>query len=308
MKSYRRCPRLHDIRYRQGYRTTAESGPLYLGKMVHAWLEAWWGQRDVPRAGTDPDPYTLASARALMVGYDARWRDAGLTTIGVEMEFAAPLINPATGASSKTFELGGKIDAIARDARGDVWIVEHKTSSADISAGSVYWQQLRLDSQISTYMVGARALGLAPVGVIYDVLRKPALRPRLATPIADRKFTKKTGELYTGQRLTAESPEEFEARILANIAENPEQYYVRGEVMRLESDEIDAAADAWQTARMIREAEMTGRAPRNADACMQWSRPCDYFAVCTHADNLDNPDRYRRAERHEELSGGNDKK
>jgi hypothetical protein len=150
-------------------------------------------------------------------------------------------------------------------------------------------------------MVGARSLGYQPVGVIYDVLRKPALRPKTATPVESRKYTK-DGVLYATQRDTDESPAEFEQRILLDIAEKPESYFVRGEVMRLESDEAEAAADCWQIARMVREAEVMGRAPRNADACMQWSCPCDYFGVCTHADSLDNADKFRRAEDpHEEL-------
>ena len=309
MKAYRRCPRLHDIRYRQGYRTTGESGPLFLGKMVHAAIKSWMPGRDLALAhheldsqseGPPPDTIALATARAMMTGYHHRWAGDGLEVCAAEVEFAAPLVNPATGAASKTFELAGKIDAIVRDSRGDTWIVEHKTSSADISSGSTYWQQLRLDSQISTYMVGARSLGYRPVGVIYDVLRKPGLRPKMATPAESRKYTK-DGVLYATQRDTDESPAEFEQRILLDIAEKPESYFVRGEVMRLESDEQEAAADCWQIARMIREAEVMARAPRNADACMAYSRACDYFAVCTHADSLDNADKFRRAEMHEEL-------
>lgn len=70
-----------------------------------------------------------------------------------------------------------------------VYIVEHKTANADIGPGSPYWRKLTLDAQCSNYMVGARALGHDPKGVIYDVIRKIGIKPRLATPVEERKYT-----------------------------------------------------------------------------------------------------------------------
>src|SRR3990167_5857191 len=128
------------------------------------------------------DSFELGRARALLCGYDARWLDEAIETLAVEREFTVPLINPPTGAPSRTFVLSGKIDAIARFADGRTVIVEHKTSSEDISPGSEYWRRLTLDTQISAYYLGARSLGFEVDGCLYDVLGKPALRPLKATP------------------------------------------------------------------------------------------------------------------------------
>ena len=47
--------------------------------------------------------------------------------IAVEQEFELPIVNPRTGRKSRKFALGGKIDAIAEDEDGRLWILENKT-------------------------------------------------------------------------------------------------------------------------------------------------------------------------------------
>lgn len=71
-----------------------------------------------------------------------------------------------------------------------IYVVEHKTTALEIGAGSSYWRRLTLDSQISNYQVGCRSLGHVPTGVLYDVIRKPQIRPYKATPIEAREYTK----------------------------------------------------------------------------------------------------------------------
>lgn len=185
-------------------------------------------------------------------------------------------------------------------------VVEHKTTSSDIDEGSVYWKRLRLDAQISTYLVGARALGFEPRGVLYDVIRKPSTKLGLATPLEERKYTKGTksqpSRLYANQRETDETEAEYRVRARADIEANPDTYFRRGEIVRHVQEEIDAAADAWATAEQITAAQNTHRFPRNVDACERYGRFCDYWEVCTGQSNLQDPTRYRRATTtHEEL-------
>lgn len=153
------------------------------------------------------------------------------------------------------------------------YVLEHKTTSEDCGLGSVYWQKLQLDAQVSTYLVGARSLGHEPDGVLYDVLRKPALRPYEAG---------KT-------RKVAETPEEYRDRCMAAIVEKPDAYYQRGIIVRLEQEEIDAAFDVWQTAEAIRMSRNAQRWPRNVDSCEQYHRLCDYWAVCSGQTMVDDP-------------------
>jgi len=311
VRTFRRCARERHLSYGLGYRSASTPDVVRFGNLIHLGMEAWWLADDGLRLDAalrvmsehSDDEFELARARMLMTGYDSRYRDEPYAVLAVECEFSVPLVNPETGAPSRTYELAGKIDVIVRDLRdGLVYLVEHKTTSLDHSAGTDYWKILHVDSQISTYYAGAKALGYDVAGCVYDVLTRPAQRPLKATPVDARKFTKQ-GRLYANQRDTDETVEQFELRLLEAIATEPDHYYHRGTVVRLQAEEREAAFDVWQMARLIREADLAGRHPRNVDSCIRYSRACVFLPVCTGTASLDDTTLYRRAERtHEELS------
>ena len=325
-KDFRACPRLHHIRYNLGVAPAVEADVVRFGSLWHAGTEAWWNaQRCCFESAETPhfehvapddvwlgkalsalyvaatDPLDLVRAEELMRGYHLRWKDEGYEPLAVEVEFRCELVNPETGASSRTFDLAGKIDGIVRDRAGRVLLTERKTSSEDIGVGSEYWRRLTLDPQVSTYFVGARALGYDVQGCLYDVVAKPRLKLLQATPAESRKY-RKDGGLYAGQRAVDETLDEYRDRLREHIAENPDRYYQRGEVVRLSDQEEEAAYDAWQTARLIREAENTGHHIRNPDACSRFGRTCFAFDVCTGLTSLDNPAQFKKVEAHQELA------
>jgi hypothetical protein len=233
--------------------------------------------------------FDTAKAEAMLRGYDARWGDdmAEYEVVFVEAEFRAPLINPETGAASRTWQRGGKLDAgCIHKPTARRLIVEHKTSTEDIGPGSAYWQKLQMDGQVSGYFVGADALGFTADACLYDVLGKPKLRPY------------EPGK----KRLVAETPDEFLLRCLDAVAADPNAYFRRGEVVRLEAESAEALFDDWQTASQMREAQRFGRFPRNPDACFKWGRACQYFEVCTGQASIEDPVRFRRSEVNPELA------
>lgn len=315
---YRECPRKFRYRYVQRRRPRRKDEALRFGSFFHCGLNAWWSLGDAPaedrlaealesmrnRADEKPedaDPFDLVKAEELMLGYTARWGAEPFETVAVEKVFDVPLVNPATGAKSKTYRLSGAIDVIAR-RDGKLYHVEHKTTSSDITPGADYWRKVSaLDPQVSTYQAAMKAIGLEAAETLYDVVRKVGLRPKKATPESERKYTK-DGFLYKTQRETDETPEEFRERVREDIAENPEKYFARGPVVRLEDDEREHAADVWQTASFIRESENAGSFPRNPGACEKWGRFCDYFDVCSGMASITDDTRFRTAEHaHEEL-------
>ena len=269
------------------------------------------------------DPFELARAEEMIRGYSSRWFDEPLDYLAVEVEAEGPLTNPETGAASRTFALGGKLDGVVRDRRdGRLLVLERKTSSEDLSAGSLYWRRLTMASQLSQYIALLRALGLDPHGVLYDVLGKPAIRPS-GIPVVDdgakvvldaagarvrtkdgRKW-RETGDAEKGFVLQTrpETVEEFRARLQTTICDEPDRYFRRGDVVRLAEDEREAAFDTWQTAASIREGRRLGHYPRNPDACLRYGSTCAFFDVCAGSASLDDPARFRRVEHvHEELS------
>ena len=212
-------------------------------------------------------------------------------TVGVEVEFAAPLLDPDTMIESDDWYLRGKIDALAIDhLTGELLIVEHKTSSADISPGSDYWRRLRLDSQISMYYDGARALGYEPTGIVYDVLAKPNLRLGSATK----------------KRAQAETLEEFRERFSATIAENPNAIYARSRLVRFDDELDEARRDVWATARQLDQAMRLGEHPRNPGACWKYGSMCEFFPVCSGEATLDDTTLFARRAGHSELSPTDD--
>jgi hypothetical protein len=315
LSTFRRCNLEHHLAYEEGVRPLGgDPEALRFGTLFHLGLASWWlayqhpgEQLDAALEAMRPnalDEYDLARAETLMRGYDARWAEAeDVEILAVEQQFSTSLVNPMTGAQSRTYVLMGKLDALVLN-RGDqrVYIVEHKTSSDDIGPGSQYWEKLRIDAQISTYFAGARSLGYEPAGCLYDVVGKSRHAPFKATPDENRKYTK-AGLLYANQRAEDETAPEYGLRLAEHIVADPDKYYRRGFVVRLPDEEREAAFDAWQTARLMREARAAKIYPRNVNACERFGRLCGYFPVCTHAASLDDITRYERvANVHPELT------
>lgn len=327
MKAARLCQRYHHLRYELGYRPVETDDVLRFGTLIHAGLEAWFlakmnGAAD-PLADAlaalqgEADEFDRVRAEELIRGYHFRWQEEPLRVVGVEVEFSTKMVNPATGAASRTWTLGGKIDAIVEDLRtGRMLLVEHKTSSEDITPGSSYWKRLRMDGQVSVYFAGARqALGIDVTGCIYDVIAKPGIRPG-SVPLLDEDGIKivldakgervrtKDGKKWRESASAAdgfvlqtrpETPEEFRARLIEAIASDPDRYYSRGEVVRLDAEMDEALFDIWQTGQQIREAQLAGRNPRNPDACIRYGKPCPFFEVCSGAASLEDPSLFTRS-------------
>jgi hypothetical protein len=323
MRDFNACRRRHHIKFELGYRSALVAPALQFGTLIHCGLEAWWKEKipteRLPAAlaavvlksqeGEEVDAVTMAKVEVLLTGYDARWLRSSLEfeVVAAEAEFRAALLNPATGRPCRDLEIAGKLDVIVRKVSdGSVWFIEHKTSSEDLEAGGVYWQRLRMDPQVSVYYEGAKALGHDVAGCIYDVLAKFRERLKLATPMESRKH-KKDGKLYANQRDTDETIEEFKARLATSMAENPDAYFGRAEVIRTDAELIESAKDTHATALMIRDCARLDRSPRNPDACFLPGRACPFFDACSGVAALDDETRFVKVERlHPELDMSND--
>jgi hypothetical protein len=341
----RKCKRRHQLEYELGYRPVEDEETLRFGTAIHKALERWWNEGSwAPDSGAhagaiEPDtrlanaleqladvadPYLRVKAEAMMTAYHLRWLDEPFEVLGVEVEFRAPLRNPATGALSRTWDLGGKLDVRVRDLRdGLVKFIEHKTASEDISPGSKYFKRLRMDTQVSVYFEGCGTLGEAPASCIYDVLGKPGQRPgnvplvdddgvkivldregqRVRTK--DGKKWRQTGDEDAGYVLQTrpETPGEYRTRVAEVIASEPDAYLVRTEVVRLEAEMAEALGDTWMLGQEIRGAQLSGQWPRNPDACVTPFGTCPFFAACSKEASLEDASKYRRiTQKHPELS------
>lgn len=326
LKAARTCARLHKYRYIECRLPIQASGPARFGTLFHHALEQWWSAYQL--AGDDRLGISLHALSALeesveledqviadelLRGYHARWQDEPLVTELVEHEFTMPLVNPMTGRASRTYTLSGKIDAKVQDTRDNrTYLVEHKTTTSDISEGSGYWQRLRMDGQVSVYYNAFPDVA----GCIYDVIRRPGQRRYKATPEAARTFTKgkpcklckahmraysppecpvchgsgfeEPPRLHANQRAEDESLDDFRQRVREAISTDPDAYFKRGIVVRLQEEMREHQLDVWHQANLMREMANDGVHPRNPDACIQFNRQCDYYDVCTGVASIED--------------------
>lgn len=258
-----------------------------------------------------------AKVKGLMVGYDARWAGGGWSPVGeLERVVRLPIVNPETGRTSRTFDQAGKFDGVVT-GNGRTVLLEHKSTSDDIGdPDAPYWRRLAIDSQVSKYMLQSWQEGLKLDGCLYDVIRKPGIRPKALTKAQVAEIA--SAKTYSGfgvpeeeaARVMAgeheESPYLYFLRLAAETIAEPAKYFQRRMIPRLDSDVAEYAGELWAIADEIRLARINGRHYRNSEACMTWGRPCEYLGLCSGIDSPDS-DKWTRAESvHEELPGVGD--
>ena len=249
----------------------------------------------IPPPETEAQALRTAIARGLMTGYHHRWIDEDWTVESVEQEFHVPIFNPASKRRSPLFTHAGKFDGtISRN--GDPYLLEHKTCREEIGPGSPYWTRLSIDTQISGYLLASWHLGRKLTGVLYDVIRKPEIRPK-RLGLKETMMVKTTG-LYCNVHLSPEAyqqfsladdfretPEMFQARLVQDTSERPDWYFGRQLVTRLEKELLTYAEELWRTTKDIHVAESSGDHRRNDKACFAFHRPCEYLGLCAGHDH-----------------------
>ncbi len=275
-------------------------------------------------AGAADDPgrqLVAAKCRGLMVGYHARWAGAEWSPVVddadqpiLEQTIHLPIVNPETGARSRTWTQAGKFDGIV-SGYGRILLLEHKTTSDEIAdPNGVYWRRLRIDAQVSGYMLQSWQGGLRLDGSLYDVIRKPAIRPRRLTAkdvaeILDR-------GTYCGFGVTAEALdavrsgidneerilELYSIRVAVDALAEPGKYYQRQQISRTDADVAEYATELWAIGQEILADRNRGVHFRNSSACLDYNRPCEYLGLCSGYDSPES-DRWQRAEAvHAELA------
>jgi hypothetical protein len=323
--AFGKCRRLHHLRYNLGIRPATDAKPLRIGSAVHTALDLlakgekletatlairlgyshlpdWCETEDEVNEWTCEAEMAVAMIRAYHDHYAAVIVPPEVTPAEIihsEIDFDLPIHNPETGATIRVFRNRGKIDKIVRLADGRVAIMEHKTTSDDISPGSDYWLRLCIDQQVSRYMAAAQDLGHEPQTVLYDVIGKPKQSPSLI-PLVDEDGVKivhdaagqrvrtKDGKKWRETADTAqgyvlqtrrETAEEYGRRVYEAMMAEPNRYFARREVPRLTSDLEAFRLELYQQAKDIHEANQSGRHFRNTASCIGYSR-CEYLDVC----------------------------
>lgn len=242
---------------------------------------AYYDQEDLDKFDTMVKTFV-----GMMIGYETIYAEDKRT-----WDIVRDSIEKVFVVDCGEFDYTGKIDLITRiNGTNDYEEVEHKTVSRR-GVGAGYIERLPIDTQIRGYVFGAkRGLGINVKRVLYDVVRKCALR-----------------------RKSNERQHEFTQRIADDYIARPDFYFYRERIPFARQD-IDAfefelhqthreyqsiadelrGAPAAQAYKVIAQAAgiddaekylVDPRDPRawapNDETCDEYFRDCSYLPLCT---------------------------
>jgi hypothetical protein len=207
----------------------------------------------------DRDRMRILVAWALCDGYAAYHRDFvnECAVIESETDFIVPLRNPLTNAVSTSRALKGRADKLIR-YNGKLWLVDHKSTSRMPDR-----EFLKINAQGDTYILAYQERGFAVEGIVWDYVRKPSI--------------KKTQK---------ETPDEYVARLRADISERPDFYFSQFLVKRWPEDIKSSQYDVWMTHQLLLGCHRTKQWPRNTNACNGLYGTCEFLPLCAEDNEI----------------------
>jgi len=312
---FRNCRKAAELRYLQHLVPIERDRNLHFGSLIHECLELWHGQRDLAlvldlidrrctaRAQDGDQKRDWHLATAMMRAYAERYAEEEFEVVALEHVFEGPIVNPATGAASRSFRLAGKVDGIVRTGE-EYFILEHKTVS---QIDSDYLERLWTDFQITIYAhYVEQTMGIPITGILYNVLVKARLQQSRGE--TEEEFEARRAELLarsktgrtTARRREPESDGEFQRR-LAEKYTDPAMFHRERLYLSREQFEI-LRAELWELTQAFLDARRRGVFYQNTSFCFNYQRPCPYFALCRSNGNPNVIENfYQRVEPNEEL-------
>ena len=314
---FRNCRKAAQWRYVLDLVPMERDRNLAFGSLAHECLEIWHRTRDLAatldhidracanRAQVEEQRRTWHLATAMLRGYAARYPKEEFEVVALEKKFEGEIVNPATGAASRSFVLAGRVDGIVRIGT-EHFLREHKTAGV---LDASYLDRLWTDFQITLYAhYVEQALGIRISGVLYNILVKARLQQsagetelEFETRRAELIAKSKTGK-SSAQRRMPESDEEFQARLAEKYTE-PGIFH--REMLYLSREQFDTLrAELWELTQAFLDARRRGVFYQNTSFCFQYGRPCPYFALCRSGGSTNVIENfYERVPPHQELRG-----
>lgn len=312
---FRNCRKAVEWRYLDQLVPIQRNRNLHFGSLIHECLQIWHQRRDLAEVLAVIDrlcPNRLQDenqrrdwhlAKAMMTAYATRYAAEELEVVGLEKNFEGPIINPATGAASRSFMLAGKVDGIVRIG-GEHFILEHKTAA---QVDGDYLEKLWTDFQITIYAhYIEQTMGIPITGILYNVLVKAKLQQgkgeseeEFQERRADLLARSKTGKT-TAKRKLPESDDEYQARLAEKYTDTA---MFHREMLYLSRDRFDILrSELWELTQAFLDARRRGVFYQNTAFCFNYQRPCAYFALCRSNGNSNVIENfYQRVAPNEEL-------
>lgn len=231
IKAFKACRRAWYFKYSEKLEPVQVADSLQTGRKYHALLETLENGEELP------EEYTKECAMATAF---KKYIFPYIKVVAAEKELELPVGDHI---------LHGFVDGLSEDG----CIVEHKTTSMDISEGGEYEYNLLWDEQVLAYMAltGSRK-------VYYTVCKKPTIRLK-----------------------KGETEEEFFKRMVEWYDEDTE-HKIRVFTVERTDEEVEQFAQDF--VKICDEMEQTDYYYRNTCNCDAWGRRCEYSSVCLNYD------------------------
>jgi ATP-dependent exoDNAse (exonuclease V) beta subunit len=298
------CRMKAKIRYEDELVSAKRTDALYFGTLVHSYLEGYYHavKADKPYlhelGGYKDIEEGMLKAQALeaVKGYMARYpmgrEQRDFSPMIVEGEFSLDIGDGVT--------LAGKIDLLVQsDDR--YWLVDHKTSSQPIGD---FVDTAAMSLQGHLYCLAAKAKGYDVAGMVYNVIQKPAFRPKAGE--TDAEFAERKATLKQPNRAKQQVADTVEswAEKCREFYADPASYArchvtLNPRSVAMFKAEIEMAIEEYL--RCQRE----GTWLRNTGACRQFFQKCQYFDYCSTASKPNEALNFGLEHKpaHEELGG-----
>lgn len=110
--------------------------------------------------------------------------------------------------------------------------------------------------------------------------------------------------LHSNQRESDEALDEFEDRVLDDVAERPDEFLIRNVVVRLDDDLPRMRQALLDTIKLERATHLLfgDSPPVNPDACARYGSICPFFGACSGRSDISDEQRFPRGTAHPELA------
>lgn len=274
LNQFRTCPRKYSFEYIRARVPIRKTKALEVGTAWHKAMEVYWKEgREAAIQWLISqvdllDEVDTAKLVALLRHYNPPAEQYEM--VSIEEQFEGAIRVPGRPHALHGYRFGGWRDMVLRDRAGRLWLLERKTTSDEIVGWGDFWRRLNLDFQTSVYLLYGTF-----EGVLYDVVRKPMLRPSKADEVT-----------AATQRVPV--IDAYLERVSKEIATNVGAYFQFREIRKTPEDLAETTADLAQWAQNLRACHRSGRFPRNTGACRGLWGPCQYIDVCSGAASLDD--------------------
>jgi hypothetical protein len=198
-----------------------------------------------------------------------------------EEPFEIGVVGPDGEVLSGVRVIGYADSVLIRKKDGKKVVRECKTTASQILGYGPYWGRLGIDGQIGLY---ANAFNVDTV--IYDVLRKPQIRPSKV----DKALAMKLNE--TKQPTGDQILQAYTLRVCELIAKEPVAFHQWRPIHITPLDHEVAARNLYDSVRHLQFAEESGCFPMHPGSCTNYSG-CKFLDVCCGRADINDPVRFR---------------